>query len=228
MKGAVMTFDPLGEARQSSREVRSGSRDGAATKVTVIRRTYPVDQAGLWDAVTSPERIPRWFLPVTGDLSPGSRFQVEGNAGGVVQHCEPPASFTVTWEFGGTVSWLVVTLTPAGDGTTLELAHEAPVTPDLYGTYGPGALGVGWDLALMGLGRHLDSGQAVDPATAVTFPASPQGRDFIRSATGSWADAAIADGEDRDDAWRAASNTANFYTGTPPDADSQGASPAGH
>jgi uncharacterized protein YndB with AHSA1/START domain len=223
-----MTFDPREEAGQSSREVRSGSRDGAATKVTVIRRTYPVGQSDLWDAVTSPDRIPRWFLPVSGDLTPGGRFQAEGNAGGVVERCQPPQSFAVTWEFGETVSWLAVSLTPDGDGTTLELAHEAPVTAELYGTYGPGALGLGWDLALMGLGRHIDTGQAVDPQTAVSFPVSPEGRNFIRSAAESWADAAIADGEEKEDAWRAASNTVGFYTGTPPDPDDQGGGdPAG-
>jgi uncharacterized protein YndB with AHSA1/START domain len=223
-----MAIDPLATAGLVTREVRSGSRDGAATKVTVARRTYPVSQADLWDAVTNPERIPRWFLPVSGDLTPGSRFQVEGNAGGVVQRCDQPKSFSVTWEFGGTVSWLDITLTPDGAGTTLELAHEAPVTPDFYGTYGPGALGVGWDLALMGLGLHIDTGAAVDPQTAVTYPASPEGREFIREAAGGWAAAAIADGEEQEDAWRAASSTVGFYTGTPPEGGSaDGGSPGG-
>ena len=205
-------IDPLASAGLVTREVRSGSRDGAATKVTVARRTYPASRADLWDALTSAERLPRWFLPVSGDLTPGGRYQLEGNAGGVVQHCDQPRSFSVTWEFGGTVSWLDVTLTPDGAGTTLELAHEARVTPDLYGTFGPGAVGVGWDLALMGLGLHLDTGAAVDPQIAVTFPASPEGREFIREAAGSWAAAAIADGEEREGAWRAASNTVGFYT----------------
>ena len=31
-----------------------------------------------------PERIPRWFLPVSGDLRLGGRYQLEGNAGGEV------------------------------------------------------------------------------------------------------------------------------------------------
>ncbi len=219
-----MALDPLTAAGLMTREVRSGSRDGAATKVIVARRTYPARQDDLWDAVTSPDRIPRWFLPVSGDLTPGGRFQVEGNAGGVVLRCDQPTSFSVTWEFGGTVSWLDVTLTPDGAGTTLELAHEAPVTPDLYGTYGPGALGVGWDLALLGLGLHVDTGAAVDPQTAVTFPASPEGREFIREAAMGWAAAAIADGEGQEDAWRAGSNTVAFYTGTPPEGSSAGAS----
>ena len=35
----------------------------------------------LWDAVTNRQRIPRWFLPVHGDLEPGGRYRLEGKAG---------------------------------------------------------------------------------------------------------------------------------------------------
>ena len=69
--------DPEGTADLASREVRSGSRDGSATKIAVARRTYPTSQADLWDALTNAERIPRWFLPVSGDLQVGGRYQLE-------------------------------------------------------------------------------------------------------------------------------------------------------
>src|SRR3954454_4580488 len=162
MKGLGMIVDPLTTAGLVTREIRSGSRDGAPTKIAVARRTYGTDQADLWDALTNAERIPRWFLPVTGELEVGGRYQTEGNAGGVVERCDAPESFAVTWEFGGMVSWLAVTLAPEADGTTLELVHEAHVDPNLWGQFGPGAVGVGWDLALMGLGLHVDSGAPVD------------------------------------------------------------------
>ena len=177
-----MTFDPVASAGLVTREVRSGTRDGAPTKISVARRTYPTDQADLWDALTNADRLPRWFLPVTGELKVGGRYQLKGNAGGVVERCDEPRSFTVTWEFGGHGSWLRVTLVPDGQGTVLELAHEAHVDPAMWGQYGPGAVGVGWDLALLGLERHIGNGAQVDPATAVTFPASPEGVEFIRRA----------------------------------------------
>lgn len=41
----------------------------------------------LWDEVTNPDRIPHWFMPVSGDLEPGGRHQLEGNAGGVIEIC---------------------------------------------------------------------------------------------------------------------------------------------
>ncbi|HVT70120.1 MAG TPA: SRPBCC family protein [Trebonia sp.] len=210
-----MSFDPVAAAGLVTREVRSGFRDGAATKITVARRTYPAGQADLWDALTSADRIPRWFLPVSGDLRPGGRYQLEGNAGGVVERCQEPESFAVTWEFGGGLSWLEVTLTPDGEHTTLELAHESPVTPGLWGRYGPGAVGVGWDMALMGLSRHIGTGAPVDPQTAVTFPASPEGAEFIRTAAAGWADAAAADGDEPGAAREAAARTVAFYTGQP-------------
>lgn len=210
-----MIIDPVATAGLVTREVRGGNRDGAPTKIAVARRTYPTGQADLWDALTSPERIPRWFLPVSGDLRVGGRYQLEGNAGGVVERCKQPESFAVTWEFGDMVSWLEITLVPDGGRTTLELVHEAPVDPALWGRFGPGAVGVGWDLALMGLGLHVASGAPVDPATGLAFPTTPEGRAFVqRSATG-WAEAAVADGDEAGPAQEAAERTIAFYTTMP-------------
>src|SRR5689334_1714373 len=138
MKGVVMISDPLATAGLVTRELRTGSRDGAPTKIAIARRTYGTDQADLWDALTDSERIPRWFLPISGELVVGGRYQLEGNAGGVVERCDAPESFAVTWEYGAMVSWLVVTLTPEdGGATTLELAHEAHVDPEMGRQFGP-------------------------------------------------------------------------------------------
>lgn len=209
------TIDPVATAGLMTREVRTGSRAGAPTRLVVARRTYATYRADLWHALTDADRIPRWFLPVSGDLRVGGRYQFEGNAGGVVERCDEPESFAVTWEMGETVSWVEVRLTPSGDGTTLELTHEAPVDPQFWAQFGPGAVGVGWELGLMGLGLHLASGAQVDPALAVDFPAAPEGRDFIRMSAGGWADAAIADGDDAAAAQAAAGRTVAFYTGQP-------------
>jgi uncharacterized protein YndB with AHSA1/START domain len=210
-----MTLDPLTTVGLVNREVRTDARDGKPTRVVVARRTYATAQADLWDAVTNPERIPRWFLPVTGDLRVGGRYQVVGNAGGTIEQCDAPEVFAATWEFGEQVSWLRVTLSPADGGTTLELAHEAPVDPDFWAQYGPGAVGVGWDLALMGLGLHIESGEAVDPEYADSWAVTPAGTEFVRQAASGWADAAAADGDDPADAKGAAERTVAFYTVMP-------------
>ena len=210
-----MSFDPVAMAGLVTREVRSGVRDGAPTKIAIARRAYLASQADLWDALTSADRIPRWFLPVSGDLRVGGRYQLEGNAGGLVERCDAPESFAVTWEFGGTLSWLEVTLIPDGERSTLELAHHAHVDPGLWGQFGPGAVGVGWDLALLGLDRHVDTGAPVDPSEAAAFATSLDGAEVIRVAAGSWAEAAIADGDEPAVARQAAARTVAFYTGVP-------------
>ena len=210
-----MIIDPVATAGLVTREIRGGSRDGAPTKIAIARRTYPTDQPDLWHALTNAERIPRWFLPISGDLELGGRYQLEGNAGGVIESCEEPESFAVTWEYGGMVSWLAVTLTSAADGTTLELAHEAHVDPELWGQFGPGAVGVGWDLGLMGLGLHIETGAPVDPQEGLAFPTTPPGVEFVRQAAAGWGEAAIADGDDAGPAREAAERTVAFYTTVP-------------
>jgi hypothetical protein len=42
-----------------------------------------VDDA--WDGCPSLDRLPQWFLPVSGELRLGGRYQLEGNAGGTVE-----------------------------------------------------------------------------------------------------------------------------------------------
>src|SRR5262245_41757642 len=212
-----MNLSSAAAADLITREVRSGVREGEPTRIAIARRTYPTDQGDLWDAVTSPERIPRWFLPVTGDLSEGGRYQLEGNAGGVVQRCREPESFAVTWEMRGQVSWLEVTLTAVDVGTQLELAHEAHVDPELWSQFGPGAVGLGWDLALWGLGRHVESGEALDPTEGAAFATTPEGTAFVEQAARGWADSAIDDGDEPRSAREAAGRSVAFYT-TAPDA----------
>lgn len=212
-----MISDPVTNAGLVTREIRSGFREGAATKIAVARRTYSTDQTDLWDAITNPSRIPRWFLPVDGDLDEGGRYQLEGNAGGIIERCDAPESFSATWEYGEMVSWLTVTLNATEGGTILELVHEAPVDPEMWDQFGSGAVGVGWDLGLLGLGLYLESGRPVDPQAAAGFTATPEGTQFVQAAAAGWADAAVSDGDDPASARAAAARTVDFYTAVPED-----------
>ena len=111
------------------RTVSSLERDGQAARAVTVARSYATTVEDLWDAVTSAERIPRWFLPVSGRLELGGRFQLEGNAGGTIGHCEPPSYLGLTWEFGGDVSWVEARL--GSDGTNrsrLAITHTALVS----------------------------------------------------------------------------------------------------
>lgn len=67
-----------------ARRIETKEVDGVLSYVQTLAQTYPSALDDVWDAVTSAERIPRWFLPVSGDLRLGGRFQFEGNAGGEI------------------------------------------------------------------------------------------------------------------------------------------------
>jgi uncharacterized protein YndB with AHSA1/START domain len=199
------------------REVRSRQHEGRPAKVVVATRSYDTDIDDLWDALTNPERIPRWFLPISGELKLGGRYQFQGNAGGTITRCEPPRRLEATWEFGGGVSWLTVMLdAESAQRTRLQLEHMAHVE-EHWEKFGPGAVGVGWELGLMGLERHVESrGAPVDPAAAMAWQASEQGKAFMRASSEGWGRAAIASGEDPDMATAAAARTTAFYLGEPP------------
>ena len=128
-----------------------------------LTRLYDTSVDDLWDALSRKERIPRWFLPVEGDLELGGKYQLKGNAGGTVTACAPPTHFAATWEFGGAVSWIDVRSrggAPPRRGSTLE--HTA-IIEDHWNQFGPGAVGIGWDLAIAGLERYLATGSVGRP-----------------------------------------------------------------
>ena len=208
-------IDPVSAAGLVTRELRAGEREGERTRIAVARREYSTDPADLWNALTDADRIPRWFLPISGELTVGGRYSLEGNASGVVESCDAPRRFAVTWEMMGAPSWLEITLTPTDGGTELELVHEAHVPEEFWGVYGPGAVGIGWDGALMGLDAHLVSGESVDQTEAMAFPFTDQGRAFYRAAADGWTDAAIAAGEDADAMRTAGEGAFAFYTTLP-------------
>ena len=109
------------------RTVSSLERDGQAVCAVTLARSYATTVEDLWDAVTSAERIPRWFLPVSGCLEPGGRFQLEGNAGGTIRRCEPPSHLGLTWECGGDVGWVEARLCNDGTGRSrLAITHTSP------------------------------------------------------------------------------------------------------
>lgn len=189
---------------------------GEARTVTVTQ-TYAADPDDLWDACTNPERIPRWFLPITGELKLGGKYQLEGNAGGTIERCDPPKSFFVTWEYGGQISWLEVRVVPADDGRSrVELEHIAHVDDDLWAQFGPGAVGIGWDMALLGLAQHMADGEpAVTPEMGAAWAASPEGVEFMSQSSEAWYAADVASGRDEQSARAAADMVKAAYTAPP-------------
>ncbi|WP_324653506.1 SRPBCC family protein [Georgenia sp. H159] len=212
-----ITTISAGQLDAVERTLSMTEHDDAMTAVATLSQVYDTSVADVWDACTSADRLPRWFLPVSGDLELGGHYQLEGNAGGTVEACDPPSSFRISWEFGGNVSWVTVRVDPAGkDAARLTLEHTAPAAlpNDFWQTYGPGATGVGWDLALLGLALHLATG-ADKPAEGSGWEQSEEARAFIAGSSRRWADASVAAGTPEEQARAAERNTTAFYTGQP-------------
>ncbi|MGH9279183.1 MAG: SRPBCC family protein [Acidimicrobiales bacterium] len=206
-------IDVVLQINAAARRVGSRTLEAGEARVVSIGRTYDSSVDDVWDACTNPDRIPRWFLPVTGDLRVGGRFQLEGNAGGTIERCDPPQGFAATWEFGGAVSWIELRLSPEPDGRTrLELDHTVPVDAH-WEEFGPGAVGVGWDLAMADLGLHLASGEPLDRDAVAAWSSSGEGLGFMRESSERWGEAHRASGADRAEAEAMTARTTAAYTG---------------
>ncbi|HLT10932.1 MAG TPA: SRPBCC family protein [Micromonosporaceae bacterium] len=205
----------ISELNAVRRSVGSRRMPAGEARTVVLQRTYDAPIEDVWDAITNPERIPRWFMPVSGDLREGGRFQLEGNAGGEILQCKAPDLLKVTWEFGGEVSEVEVRLTPEGaERTRFHLEHAAVVDPERWQTFGPGAVGVGWDGALLGLALHLRGGEISDDERA-NFHNSPEGRKFLTASSIAWGAANRAAGATEEEAAAAVENTTKFYVPEP-------------
>jgi uncharacterized protein YndB with AHSA1/START domain len=217
-------IDVIREIEAVQRSVASaplGTMQGHAVR---LRREYSAPIDDVWDALTNPERIGRWFLPISGDYRLGGTYQFEGNAGGRIVACERPSRLRVTWVYGppsdAPDSEVEVRLTAAdGERTVLELEHLAVVPDEFWDQFGPGAVGVGWDGGFLGLALHLRGGSVDDP---LAWQLSDEGRAFNTASSESWGDASRAAGEPADVVAQQVAATTTFYTVDPSAATQEG------
>ncbi len=213
-------IDVVREVGAAEREVGSGRIAAGEGRTVRVRRNYDAPIEDVWDALTNPARIGRWFLPISGDLRLGGRYQFEGNAGGEIVACERPERLLVTWVYGESgdpadVSDVEVRLTSAGqESTVFELAHTAVVPDEMWEQFGPGAVGVGWDGGLLGLSLHLRGGEAAI-GDREAWPFTEEGREFYRLASEAWGAANRAAGAPEDVVSHNVAATTAFYTTDP-------------
>jgi uncharacterized protein YndB with AHSA1/START domain len=183
-----MIIDIANQIGATSRQVAQQHTERGETVVVTLERRYAAEVADVWQAITDPDRVRRWFLPLTGDLREGGTFQLENHAGGDIMTCEPPRHLVVT--FGGESSIVDVVLAGEGDQTLLKLTHSVPI--ELAGS-GAGALyvGPGWDGALLGIAQYLAGEVVSDPVAAAN---SPEVQDFNVSSIKEWIAAVEASG----------------------------------
>ncbi|MEV4417433.1 SRPBCC family protein [Catellatospora sp. NPDC049609] len=181
------------------RQVAQADTDEGEGVAVIIRRTYRAEVDDVWDAITNPERLPRWFAPVSGDLKEGGSFQIENNAGGDILRCAPPHLLRMT--YGAPNSIVEVRLTEAGpDRTDLEVAHTVPLSV-AGGAAGALYVGPGWDQGFLHLAWHLAGEDFGDPAAAEN---SIEGQELSRGSIAAWADTVRATSLATEDALNAA------------------------
>jgi uncharacterized protein YndB with AHSA1/START domain len=211
-------IDIVRHLEAAQREVGRAQLPAGEGRSIRLRRTYDAPLDDVWDALTNPERIGRWFLPISGDYRLGGRYQFEGNAGGEILECDRPNRLRVSWAYGepaseADVSVVEIRLSAAGEeATVLDFEHTAIVPDDRWDEFGPGAVGVGWDHGLLGLALHLEGGSVGDPEA---WQLSDEGREFATRSSEAWGAANEAAGADPAAAARAVANTTAFYAPDP-------------
>lgn len=190
-------IDLLAHLDAVNREViREGDGDDEIVRLT-MRRIYPTSAEDLWNALTDPIRLGRWFARLEGDFRVGGSFTVvEHGTPGTILECDAPRRLRMT--YGGDTSHVTVTLTSAGpDETELRLEHTVPIA--IAGSVA-GALfvGPGWDDGVVALSLLLaaDERQTGDPAIDAT---RPERVDYVRRTIDRWATVAVAAGATRDE-----------------------------
>lgn len=211
-------MDNKGNFGAQFRNVLDREHEGKPARVVVASGDYAINQNNLWQAITDIEQISRWFAPISGELKLGGRFQIEGNASGIIKHCDAPNAFEASWEYADQISWISLRLVPSDMGTKLTLEHIMPkeeASEAHWQQYGPGASGVGWDLSLFGLARYLENTDAItDQEADMAWLASDDGKTFMRGSATAWGAAHVASGEAPETANAMAARTAEFYTGS--------------
>ena len=151
---------------------------------------------------------------MSGDLVLGGRYQLEGNAGGTVRRCEEPALLEVTWEFGGGVSL------GRGHAHRGRRRHPAPARAhrasrrDHSDEFGPGAVGIGWEMGLGGLRLHLAEPGGTAPRPRLRGPGLLRLRARLGHRLGR---GGCRRGHDPEQAKAAAERCIAAYTALPPD-----------
>jgi uncharacterized protein YndB with AHSA1/START domain len=176
-------------------ELRHRTIPAGEARVAVFTRTYETTIEDLWDACTNPERLRRWYVPVTGDLRVGGTFAQVHMGSGTVLACDAPNLLKVS--LGGGADEIELRLTPGADAgtTTLELQHATTLDSHEIGGQVYDAIfcmGGGYYPRLLALDLHL-RGTLPDDYDSTAFHLNPEMRPVIER--GSAAMAALLETE---------------------------------
>lgn len=155
----------------------------------ILTQNFPTTPGDLWDACTNPERLARWFEPVTGELHRGGRYRLsDSGTVGTIETCNAPRSLTITWEHGDDVSRVTASIEEHAAGVSVLTVRHSGVSNEYWRQYGPAGGGGGWDAGFFGLAMHLDDPR-VDLDAVYRAMGSEEGAEFARRASEEWSSA---------------------------------------
>jgi uncharacterized protein YndB with AHSA1/START domain len=161
-----------------------------------MQRTYDAPIQDVWSACTDPDRLRRWYVPVTGDLRVGGRFEQVNMGSGEILECEAPSHLRLS--LGGGADEIELWLRATDDGMTeLELQHATTIAEHEIGGQMYDAvfcMGGGYYPRLYALHLHLHGELPAewDPAA---FHLVPELRPAIERGSGAMAALLEADGQ---------------------------------
>jgi len=161
-------------------ELRRRRIPAGEARVAVFTRAYDAPIEDVWDACTNPDRLRRWYVPVTGDLRIGGRFEQAMMGSGEIQRCEPPHRLTLS--LGGGADEIELQLSAGDHGATvLELQHATTIDQHEIGGQMFDAIfcmGGGYYPRFVALDKHL-RGELPDDYDTLTFHQNPEVRPVI-------------------------------------------------
>ncbi len=125
---------------------------GPSTASVRFERRYATEVADLWSAITEPERVARWFAPVSGELRLGGSVEVHFDDHTNVYEvatCQPPNLLVVHWLHDEGQSLVRAELAATAEGSRLVLEHTGLTAEKVPG------YGAGWHWHLDALGAVL-------------------------------------------------------------------------
>jgi uncharacterized protein YndB with AHSA1/START domain len=179
-------------------ELRHRRIPAGEARVAVFTRTYDAPIEDVWDACTNPDRLRRWYVPVTGDLRVGGNFQQVNMGSGTILICEAPQLLKVSLGGGADEIELRLSSRPEDGATTLELQHATTLDSHEIGGQSYDAIfcmGGGYYPRLLALDQHL-RGTLPDDYDSTAFHLNPDMRSTIER--GSAAMAALLDAHPQD------------------------------
>ncbi len=202
------------------RGIATGTREGADTYVQTVAQTYPAPIDDVWDALTSAERLPRWFLPVSGDLRLGGRYAIEGNASGTVESCDAPE--LLRRDLGVRRRRHLGHRAPrrcrarGAPASSSSTSPRAPTSAPRCGSSSARPRRASAGTRPCSGSRSTSRRGEVKPENAQEWLAGEEGIGFMRGSADRWAAAHVAMGADPDVARAAADTTFAAYTGAAP------------